>query len=562
MNNINYKERFPNAFPRLTAKQIDQIAKFAELRNYRTGDVLFRAGETEFKFHVIKKGEIEIIDRSGAAPKVILIHDRFEFTGDVANLAGRSSNVDAVAKGDVEVFEICAEELRHLISESPELSDIILKAFIARGEALSESDFTGLRVIGSLSSQDTFRIRDFLTKNRVLFTWVDIASSEPGISILQDFGIRESETPIVAYGHNWVLRNPSNVQLAEKIGIKNDFKEDLYDLVIVGAGPAGLAAAVYGASEGLKTVVLEGIAPGGQAGTSSKIENYLGFPTGISGSDLANNATIQAEKFGAHLNIPSLVTGLKIKDNVKVLTLETGEEVSAKALIVASGAEYKKINVADIEKFEGRGIYYAATKMEATLCGSEEIAIVGGGNSAGQAAVFLAESVRKIYLIIRSVGLSATMSRYLIQRIEETPNIILLNYTEITSVTGIDKLEKISIINNHTKEEKELRVKAIFSFIGAFPRTEWLPEQVEKEERGFIKTGLSVNMSRWQEKRQPFLLETTVPGIFACGDVRCNSVKRVASAVGEGSMAVQFVHEYLKEWNEQAEREKEVSVSN
>lgn len=547
MSEQNYKEKFAAAFPKLTPVQMEEVAKVARCVTYHDGDVLFKAGETEFKFHVIQKGEIEIIERSGDEPKTLLVHEPFEFTGDMANLSGRPSNADAIARGTVEVYEVCAEELRQIISDQPDLSDTILKAFIARSQALSTSDITGIRVIGSQFSQDTFRIRDFLSKNRVLFTWVDSENDPSVAGLLERFHIQVSQMPIVAYGNEWLLRNPSNFDLARKTGINQAFKEDLYDLIIVGAGPAGLAAAVYGASEGLKTVVLERIAPGGQAGTSSKIENYLGFPTGVSGSDLAARATVQAEKFGAHLSIPAQVTSLSFENNHNVLALDSGEKVASRALIIASGAEYKRLNVADLEKFEGRGVYYAATKMEATMCGDEHVAIAGGGNSAGQAAIFLSSSVNKVFLIIRGKELSLTMSHYLSQRIQESDKIELLNYTEITALSGDEHLEAIEITNNQTNEKRHLIVSSVFSFIGAIPRTEWLNGEIEKDEKGFIKTGISVaDSAQWKEKRQPFLLETSRSGVFAAGDVRSNSAKRVAAAVGEGSMAVQFIHEYLK----------------
>jgi thioredoxin reductase (NADPH) len=549
MKEINFKEKFPAAFPKLTEAQMKEVAAVAECRTYHDGDVLLKAGQTEFKFHVIQKGEIEIFDVSENEPRLIVTHEPLEFTGDITNLAGRSSNVDAIAKGTVEVYEICSTELKTIISERPELGDTILKAFIERGIALRESDFTGLRVIGSQYSQDTFRIRDFLFKNRVLFTWIDVENDPAVGGLLDRFHVALNDTPIVASGNEWLLRNPSNIVLAEKIGIKQEFKEELYDLVIAGGGPAGLAAAVYGASEGLKTAVLEMMATGGQAGTSSKIENYLGFPTGVSGTELAARATIQAVKFGARLNVPSKVVRLSFENKHNVLELDTGEKIVSKALLIASGAAYKKLDIPNLEKFEGRGVYYAATKMEATICENQKVAVAGGGNSAGQAAIFLSMHVSKVFLIVRGKDLSITMSKYLEQRIRDCKDIEMHFKTEITAIKGNEQIESITLINKETKEEDDLEVGALFSFIGAVPRTEWLPDEIEKDEKGFIVTGVNAGKSlHWKEKRQPYLLETTRPGIFAAGDVRSNSVKRVASAVGEGSMAVQFVHEYLKDF--------------
>jgi thioredoxin reductase (NADPH) len=548
MKELNLKQKFPAAFPRLNHEQMMEVAAVARCHTYHDGDLLLKAGQTEFKFHVIQKGEIEVIDKSGDEPKLLLTHGPLEFTGDIANLAGRSSNVDAVAKGTVEVYEICAEELKTIISERPELSDTILRAFIERGKALSKSNFTGLRVIGSQYSQDTFRLRDFLSKNRVLFTWIDVEHDPQVGKLLERFDVKVSETPIVAYGNEWLLRNPSNIMLAEKIGIKQEFKEELYDLVIVGAGPAGLAAAVYGASEGLKTMVLEMMAPGGQAGTSSKIENYLGFPTGISGSELASRAATQAEKFGARLNVPAQVEKLTFENRHNVITLNSGEKLLSKALLIASGAEYKKLSVKNLEKYEGSGVYYAATKMEATICKDEQVAVVGGGNSAGQAAIFLSMHVKKVFLIVRGKELAITMSKYLEQRIKDCEDIELMLDSEIEEISGDEHPEKILITNSRTNERKEVSISAVFSFIGAVPRTEWLPNEILKDEKGFIITGIRAGSSAdWKENRHPYLLETTRPGVFAAGDVRSDSVKRVSSSVGEGSMAVQFVHEYLKE---------------
>jgi len=415
MTGSTIKEKFPAAFPKLSPLQMAEVAKVAACRTYNNGDILLKAGDTTFKFHVLQRGEIDIYDRTGDETKLLVTHEALEFTGDIANLAGRASNVDAIAKGTVEVYEICSQELRIIIGQRPDLSDTILSAFIERSRVLSESDFTGVRVIGSRFSQDTFRIRDFLSKNRVLFTWMDVENDPHVDDLLQRFHVQVSDTPIVAYGNEWLLRNPSNMQLAQRIGIKHEFKEDLYDLVIAGGGPAGLAAAVYGASEGLKTMVLEMIAPGGQAGTSSRIENYLGFPRGVSGSDLASRASLQAEKFGARLNVPSKVIGLSFENKHNVITLDTGEKISSKTLIIASGAEYRKLDLKNLEKYEGRGIYYAATKMEATICRGEPVAVVGGGNSAGQAAVFLSSNVSKVFLIVRGQNLSLTNRRSFVQ---------------------------------------------------------------------------------------------------------------------------------------------------
>lgn len=551
MATIDFKKEAPAAFPVLDEKQIAAIAEFAECKTYADGDALFKAGETDFKFHVIKRGAIDIIDRSSGEPQILLTHEAGEFTGDLSNLTGRTSNVDAIAKGETDVYEVCEKELKHIISERPGLSDLILQTFIVRAQTLSKSSkFTGLRVVGSRFSTDTFRIRDFLSKNHALYTYFDFEQDEEIGELLKAFDVGEADLPVVGYGTDWLLKNPTNEELAEKIGIKRELAtDDIYDLTIVGAGPAGLAAAVYGASEGLKTVVLEQMATGGQAGTSSKIENYLGFPTGLSGAELAGRATIQAEKFGAFISIPSEVVKADFsEENQITLHLAGGEAVRTKTLLIATGANYRKLQVPNREKFDGAGVYYAATQMEAQICGGDAVVVVGGGNSAGQASIFLSETARKVIHIIRGDDLSKSMSDYLVQRIESTNNIELLTETEITAMDGGEHLEEVELTNRRTNETRRERVAGVFSFIGASPCTKWLPEEIETDEKGFVSTGAHVAESKlWTRKRQPFYLETSRAGVFAAGDVRCDSVKRVASSVGEGSMSVAFVHQYLKE---------------
>lgn len=549
MSDFDFKREVPQAFPLLDDGQIKVVAEFAHCKTYADGDVLVRAGETDFKFHVIKSGAIEVVDRSSGVPRILLVHEAGEFTGDLSNLTGRSANVDEIARGRTEVYEVCETDLRRIISERPGLSDLILQTFITRAQTLNESEtFTGLRVIGERFSPDTFRIRDFLSKNHVLYTYFNFAEHAETSALLKAFNFKETDLPVVGYGSDWLLKNPSNDELAKRIGIKHELVGDaLFDLTIVGGGPAGLAAAVYGASVGLKTIVLEQIATGGQAGTSSKIENYLGFPTGLSGAELAGRATIQAEKFGAQLSIPSSVVKLEFADGLSILQLENGERVRTKALIIASGAEYRKLDVVNREKFDGAGVYYAATQMEAQMCGGDAVVVVGGGNSAGQACIYLAENARKVYLLIRGDDLGKNMSDYLAQRIYQTKNIELLTNTEISQMFGGTHLEAVELKNNKGGALKKINVAGVFSFIGAIPRTGWLPLEVETDAKGFIKTGTRVAESeKWTGRRPPFYLETSRAGIFAAGDARCDSVKRVASAVGEGSMAVQFVHEYLK----------------
>src|SRR5438067_2295684 len=538
------------AFPTLDEAQIAEIVRFAAAapRRFRDGETLIAVGQRDFNFLLGQSGEVEIIDHSGDEPKTVAIHHPGQFAGEVAVLMGAAAVASAVGRGDGEVYELSREALQRLLIQRPALSDLLLQAFIARRQLLRESpEFTGLRVIGSRYSADTFRIRDFLAKNRVLFTWLDLEGDPAVNQLLQQFGVTEAETPIVACAHCLVLRNPSNRELAEKTGIRRPVEHDVYDLAIVGSGPAGLAAAVYGASEGLNTIVLEHTAPGGQAGSSMRIENYLGFPTGITGSELADRAVLQADKFGARISIPTPVTKLTFDKAYSILELEGGENVVAKCLLIATGAEYRRLEVEHCSRFEGAGVYYAATPNEAQMCRGSDVVLVGGGNSAGQAAVYLSQNAGRVFLLIRGDDLCKSMSSYLAHRIMNTPNIEILRCTEVIRMNGNGHLSSVEILNKTTGEKKMLPTAALFSFIGATPRTDWLPSEIEKDEKHFVRTGIELGDSRhWTLKRQPFLLETSRPGVFAAGDVRSGSVKRVASAVGEGSMAVQFVHEYLK----------------
>jgi thioredoxin reductase (NADPH) len=539
------------AFPTLDEAQISKLAQCttATPKVYRDGQTLFAIGDRDFKFFIVKSGEIEIVDHSGDEPKTVTVHRKGQFTGEITHLTGNPAVVSAIARGDCEVYQISGDALRRVLNQCPAVSDIILQAFIARRQLLRESsDFTGLRVIGSRYSTDTFRVRDFMAKNRMLFTWVDIDTDPQVDLLLKQFGVTEADTPVVACSHMLLLRNPSNRQLADEIGIRQPLEQTVYDLVVVGGGLAGLAAAVYGASEGLRTVVLERTAPGGQAGSSMRIENYLGFPTGLTGSELADRAILQANKFGARLSVPTPVTRLAFEKVYPVVHLDGGETVTAKCLLIATGADYRWLGVEGCERFEGKGIYYAATPTEVQMCQGAQVVLVGGGNSAGQAAVYLAQHARQVLLLIRGDDLYKNMSSYLAKRIEQTANIELLFNTTIRRMIGDGHLGSVEIVNKKNGQERTVETPAVFSFIGAVPRTDWLPPEIERDAQGFIRTGAALAQSpHWTAKRQPFLLETSRPGVFAAGDVRSGSAKRVASAVGEGSMAVQFVHEYLKE---------------
>lgn len=539
------------AFPSLDESQVKSLAECtaSEPERYHDGQALFRVGDRNAQFFVIKSGQIEIRDESGDSTKIVTIHARGEFTGDESLLSGAGSLVSGYARGETEVFGISTSSLRQVLNRCPYLGDLILQAFIARRQLLRESgEFTGLRVIGSRYSKDTFRIRDFLARNRVLFTWLDLEVDQQVAQLLKQFEVSEAETPVVICGRMLLHRNPSNLELAETIGLRRMPGQTVYDLAVVGAGPAGLAAAVYGASEGLNTVILERTAPGGQASRSMRIENYLGFPTGLTGAELTNRAVVQADKFGAMLSVPTPVIGLTFENSYAVLTLEGGETVVARCLLIATGADYRKLGVEGCDRYEGCGVYYAATPNEIQMCQGAEVLVIGGGNSAGQAAVFLAAQARKVDLLIRGDDLGKSMSAYLVQRIEQTPNIEVLRNSVIERMRGNGHLEAVEVVNGKTGELRTIETPAVFSFIGAVPRCDWVSSSVERDPKGFIRTGPNLEKSTsWTEKRPPFFLETSRPGVFAAGDVRYSSVKRVASAVGEGAMAVQFVHAYLSE---------------
>lgn len=536
------------AFPTLEESEISEIARCsnASPRQYEDGELLFDVGDRDYAFHLVVSGAVDIVDVTGDVPKTLVTHGPGNFTGDVSHLTGNPAIVRAVARGRTTVHVLSREALREMLDQCATLAEIILQAFIARRQLLRESgDFTGLRVIGSRYSRDTFRIRDFLARNRFPYTWLDLENDPDVGQLLEHFGVGPADTPIVACAQRLLLRNPTNVELADAIGLRKHFDRQAFDLAIVGAGPAGLAAAVYGASEGLSTVLLDRTAAGGQAGTSMRIENYLGFPTGISGSELADRAALQANRFGAQISIPFSVAGLSFEGGFPVLALDGGETVGAKCLLIATGAQYRRLDVDDCERLEGRGVYYAATPMEARGCSGADVIVVGGGNSAGQASVFLSGSANRVYHLVRGDDLHKSMSSYLVRRLEQIENIEILTNAEVSHMHGDTQLTAVDVLNRRTGETTRLQVVALFSFIGAMPRTEWLPAEIERDARGFILTGLEVK-ARWKG-RDPYLLETSHRGVFAAGDVRSGSVKRVAAAVGEGSMAIQFVHQYLGE---------------
>jgi thioredoxin reductase (NADPH) len=539
--------RYETAFPTLTEEQMQTIESHAEVVTLQDGDYLWRAGHAEISFFIIKDGRVEVLDDSSGKAVHVAFHEPGAFTGDVDLLSGRPSVVSAVARGTVEVIKLSVDCLRKIVREWPALSDIILKAFIMRRVLLLEQGITGIRVIGSRFSAETQAIREFCARNRVPYTWLDLERDPSVQALLKTFDIRENETPVVLMSDGVILKNPSVAHLAELVGVRRVIEHTIYDLVVVGAGPAGLAASVYGASEGLRTLLLDRVAPGGQAGTSSKIENYMGFPTGLSGQDLAERGLVQAEKFGATLSVPTEVTKLECGNGDHVIEIDGGEEIHARAVILATGAQYRKLDVPGYDKLEMSGIYYAATGMEAQLCRTGDVVIVGAGNSAGQAAMYLSDFAHKVYMVVRGKSLDASMSSYLSRRIETIHNIQVFTESVIAAVHGEQAIEGVEVRDCRTDNIQRLSAVGLFVFIGAIPQTEWASEQVRLDAKGFVLTGAAVAKDEsWPLPRPPLFLETSCPGIFAAGDVRSGSIKRVASAVGEGSMAVAFVHEYLQ----------------
>jgi thioredoxin reductase (NADPH) len=545
-------ERRAQMFPLLTKAQIDRIALVGKRREVHVGDVLFEPGQQNGCMHVILEGEVQVVRPVGEEQwDEVVVHGPGGFTGEINMLSARRSLVLGRVIKDGSIIEVDRDHLRALVSRDFELSEIFLRAFILRrvGLLAGRSD---LILLGSRHSAPTMRIKEFLTRNGQPFTYQDV-ETEPGIeTMLERFQIGINDVPVMLCASK-VHKNPTIPDLAAALGLSPTLDAKVVrDLVIVGGGPAGLAAAVYGASEGLDVLVLEGIAAGGQAGTSSRIENYLGFPTGISGMALAGRARTQAEKFGAEVAIARRAVRLDCDSFPYRILLEDGEMVRARSIVLAGGARYRKPELPDLARFEGTGILYSATYMEAQLCSGEEVAVVGGGNSAGQAAVFMAQHAVHVHVLVRGPGLAESMSRYLIQRIEDTPNITLRTRTQIVSLKGETMLEGVRWRNLETGIEEDRPILHVFMMTGADPNTDWVKGCVILDDKGFVKTGADLDPDEltergWRLPRPPHLFETSIPGVFAVGDVRAQSVKRVASAVGEGSISVQLIHRVLQE---------------
>jgi thioredoxin reductase (NADPH) len=546
-------ERREQTFPKLTQDQIARIAPLGETREVSRGQVLFSQGDTGCPFFVLIRGTMEVVNPSEQGDTVVVVHEPGEFTGETNLLSGRRSLVTGRMLADGTVLAFPPSALRTVVERDPELSDIFMRAFILRRVALIAGRLGDVVLLGSRHSADTLRLQEFLTRNGHPYASMDVEADHGARAILDKFNVRIEEVPILVCRGTRVLKNPSNAEVADCLGFNAVIDAGVIrDLVVVGAGPAGLAAAVYGASEGLDVLVLEANAPGGQAGSSSKIENYLGFPTGISGQALAGRAFTQAQKFGASVAIAQRALGLTCSGRSHSVQLDNGTAIRARAVIIATGAQYRKLPLGRLAQFEGSGVYYGATHVEAQLCAGEEVVVVGGGNSAGQAAVYLATVARRVFVLVRSGGLTDSMSRYLIRRIEENPRIALLPFTQIDDLKGNGRLERIRWRNSQTNITETHDIHHVFLMTGAVPNTGWLDGSVLLDDKGFVRTGPDLHREEltaggWPLSRAPFLLETNRPGVFAVGDVRSGNVKRVASAVGEGSVCVQLVHKTIHE---------------
>jgi thioredoxin reductase (NADPH) len=539
-------------FPKLTPAQIRRIATHGHMRAILRDEVLVEQGDSDVPFFVVISGEIEVVRQAGSVETIVTVYDAGQFTGEVNTLSGRRTLFRWRVTKSGEVIELDRQHMLALVQTDAELGEILMRAFVLRRLELVAAGMGDVVLIGSTHSAGTLRIKEFLVRNGYPYSYIDLERDLDVENLLDSFHITASEIPVMICRGEIVLRNPSNLEIASCLGFNDAIDQTkVRDLVIIGAGPSGLAAAVYGASEGLDVLVLETSTPGGQAGSSSRIENYLGFPFGISGQDLTGRAYLQAQKFGAEILIAKC-TRLVCEYKPYVVEVENGARIPARTIMIATGAEYRRPPLKNLSRFEGLGIYYATTLVDAQSCDGGEAIVVGGGNSAGQAAVFLAERAKRVHMLIRSDSLAKSMSRYLIHQIEETPTIVLRPNTEIVTLEGGKNLESVRWQNNQTGQAEEHKIGHVFVMTGAAPNTGWLDGCIALDTKGFIKTGAdllpeNLNAAVWPLARQPYLLETSLPGVFAVGDVRGGSIKRVASAVGEGSIAISFVHQVLAE---------------
>ena len=554
-SNLDFKNEI---FPHLTPAQIDRIRGVAKLRQVREGDILFKPGDEHVPFFVILSGELEIVqtgvlDGGQVAERQITTHVAGSFTGEITTISGQRCFVLGRVIGTGEFLELNHDGFRSLVARDAELSEIFMRAYILRRLALISGGLGNVIILGSRHSAATLHLREFLGRNGYPYVYRDLETDTSSQELLDHFSLAADDIPVAICNGVKVLKNPSISKLAECLGLNANVKQTaIRDLIIVGGGPSGLAAAVYAASEGLDALLLETATPGGQAGSSSKIENYLGFPTGISGQELTGRALTQAIKFGADIMVAHSAVRLHCDKRPYHVVLDDNTNLAARTIVIATGAQYKKPPLPNLAKFEGTGVYYGATFMESQLCEGDDIIVVGGGNSAGQAAVFLAQTARKVYMLVRSEQLADTMSRYLIRRIEEHPKIELHYTTEIVALDGETQLESVSWLDKAAGEQTTHAIRHVFIMTGASPRTEWLKGCLALDSKGFVLTGRDIDTgvlqsTGWPLGRPPQMLETSLPGVFAVGDVRAGNIKRVASAVGEGSMAISLVHRTLGE---------------
>jgi len=540
-------EKADPMFPKLDEAQIARLASFSPPRQVPAGEVLYDQGDSSHGVFVVLEGSLAVLGVTNGEETLLRVLEPGMFTGEVNQISGRRSLVRCRAREASTVMELGRDCLRKIMQSDATLGETLLRAFVLRRVYLIANSVGDAVLVGSSHSADTLRLRAFLSRNGHPHTYLDVERDPDVQTVLDHFEISVSDIPVLICRGELVLRNPTNEAAAECFGLNAGIDEGgVYDLIVVGAGPSGLAAAVYGASEGLNVLVVEGNAPGGQAGSSSRIENYLGFPMGISGQELAGRAFVQAEKFGAHVSVARTARLLNCDRSPYRVELDGGGSVQARSVIVAAGALYRRLDLPKLPQFEGAGIYYGATQVEAQICRGEEIVVVGGGNSAGQAALFLSGFAKHVYLLVRGETLADTMSRYLISRIDACRQITFLPRTEIEALEGETQLERVRWRNRQTGVTELHEIRHLFLMTGATPNTAWLKGCLALDEKQFIRTGTDLG-SDWPLRRPPYLLETSRPGVFAVGDIRSGSVKRVASAVGEGSMAVQFVHRVLAE---------------
>jgi thioredoxin reductase (NADPH) len=536
-------------FPVFSPDVLEELSEFGEQRELAEGDVLYRAGEAKWDFFVLIEGEVEVV-RDDESQQVIVVFGAGQFIGELGLLTGQRTYLTARATRNGKVLVIPQDAFRRLMATKPTVSDAIVGALIARRETLrTTSAAETIQIIGSRFSPESLALRTFAARNRLAYTWIDLEDAEDVGVLLASKGLRAGDSPVVITPTG-VLRHTTPGQFAEHLGLTyHPIPGRTFDLVVIGVGPAGLAASVYGASEGLDTVSLDAVGPGGQAGSSSRIENYAGFPNGISGGDLAARTAIQAQRLGAWLVSPCEVAGLRVEHGFHVVSLLDESEIPTRAVIIATGAQYQRLAISNLEQFEGKGVYYAATDLETRSCSGCDVVVVGGGNSAGQAAIYLSQGGSRVSLVIRRSDLSTSMSKYLIDRIAADPAIEVLSDTQVRALDGDTHLESVVLEHTPSGGHQTKECVALFCFIGAVPATSWVAGTVALDEKGFVLTDRSIPRDALSDPvfagRDPLPFETSAPGVFAVGDVRLGSMKRVSSAVGEGSSAVRAVHEYL-----------------